>query len=144
MAELSCLSKILFLPFFSLCTPKLSENGGFLSLPRNSFPGYFHKPEVLMMRESRRFPPFFPRLGGIPSEVALARSRGVVMIDRRFGCSEFDRTELPKFRVPWASKSILSSVRELPAKLLRLERAAVPGVEFDQICLATKKKSTTS
>ena len=87
---------------------------------------------------------FFFASRGIPSEVALARSSGVVMIDRRFGCSDFDRTEPPKFRVPWASKSLLSSVRELQAKWLRLERAGVPGVEFDQICLATKKKSTTS
>jgi hypothetical protein len=59
---------------------------------------------------------FFFASRGIPSEVALARSSGVVMIDRRFGCSDFDRTEPPKFRVPWASKSLLSSVRELQAK----------------------------
>ena len=116
-------------------------------MPRNSFPGYFHKPEV-MMRESRRFPPFFPRLGGIPSEVALARSTGsgTAIIDRlfaSFGCSDLDRTELPKFGVPLASESLLRSVRELNSCGWK-EQQLVTGVEFDQICLATKRMSTTS
>lgn len=130
----------LFLPFFRsapLCTSKLSENGGFLSL-ETVFPVTFTK----KLERADVFH-YFPRLGGIPSEVALARSTAI--IDRRFasfGCSDLDRTELPKFRVPLASESLLRSVRELNS--CGWKEQHVTGVEFDQICLATKRTSTTS
>jgi hypothetical protein len=132
-------SSYFFLFFRSapLCTSKVSENGGFLSL-ETVFPVTFIK----KLERADVFH-FFPRLGGIPSEVALARSTAI--IDRRFasfGCSDLDRTELPKFRVPLASESLLRSVRELNS--CGWKEQLVTGVEFDQICLATKRTSTTS